>query len=371
METQSPSKLNLLIKANEIEKLLIKLQLPGLKQKVSFFRLMAISQNAKLWIRNSVSFILETENHPWMRKILKDILDQIWQWISLEQAMRNHPYFFSPEEIELIKSSEVIWNLPEVLENIASELENFQKLTSKVKNALMYPLFILFFSIIAVVILLIYVIPTIVEMFPNKDTLPWITKFMLALSSFLQNSRWKLIVWIVLWIVLIKFLISKLTMFKQAIDNIVLKLPVIKWIIRKFYLYRFCKLLWDFYDAWVSPNTALWLIWDLMQNSHYKKKMYDIKSDIEFWIAFSESIEWSRLFDPLLIQIVAVWENTWEIWSVLQRIAWFYREELDNELEWLMKLIEPALMMFVAIIVWLIVASIFLPMGDLIWNIWS
>ncbi len=85
---------------------------------------------------------------------------------------------------------------------------------------------------------------------------------------------------------------------------------------------------------------------------------------------FVESMEWSWLFDPILVQIIWIWENTWNIWEVLEKISSFYRENLDVKLEWLMKLLEPLIMAFVAIIVWVIVASIFLPMWELIWQIW-
>ena len=91
---------------------------PWLKNKVSFFRLMAITQKAGLGIRDSVLTILKSENHIWMRRILEDIVAHVNKWLTLAVAMEKHSYFFGLEEIELIRSSETIWNMPETLEEI-------------------------------------------------------------------------------------------------------------------------------------------------------------------------------------------------------------------------------------------------------------
>jgi len=93
--------------------------------------------------------------------------------------MQNHDYFFHEEEIALIQSAETMGNLPEILDEIAIELENNQRINGKIKKAMAYPIVLIIFAIIAVTILLIYVIPTIVTMFPDQQSLPGITKFMM------------------------------------------------------------------------------------------------------------------------------------------------------------------------------------------------
>ena len=92
----------------------------------------------------------------------------------------------------------------------------------------------------------------------------------------------------------------------------------------------------------------------------------EVKKDLEVWLSMMESFEWSWLFNPILIQIMWIWEQAGNIWEVLEKMATFYRNELDTKVEWLTKIIEPLLMVFVACVIWVIVASIFLPMADLI-----
>jgi type II secretory pathway component PulF len=107
--------------------------------------------------------------------------------------MSNHDYFFKEEEIALVQSAETMGNLPEISDEIANEGENYEKIIQKVKKAATYPVILLSFSVIAVIVLLIFVIPNIVGMFPTKESLPGITKFMLAASDFIQQT-WSLIV---------------------------------------------------------------------------------------------------------------------------------------------------------------------------------
>lgn len=358
------------IKPSIFDQIIVSMKRPPVIKKVTFYRLMAISQTSWLWVRDSLAFIEKTETHAWMRAILKDMVYAISQWNSFSSALERHIGFFAGEEIQLIKSSETMWNLPDVLESISTELENIQKLKSKIKNAMTYPTMVLLFALIAVIVLLVKVMPTIVSLFPDKESLPGITKFMLGASDYVQTQWYMLIIVPVFIVLSYTIAYKRLLPFRIIMDRVFLKAPVISWISRRFNLYRFTKLLWDFYNAWVSPNEALTQISNILVNYHYVNKIRAVKKDIEIWLWFSESLEWSWLFDPLLVQIIWVGENTWNIWEVMERMSKFYREELDNSLEWLMKLVEPLLMAFIAMIVWVIVASIFLPMGDLIWNIW-
>ncbi|HBB03743.1 TPA: hypothetical protein DCZ39_02440 [Patescibacteria group bacterium] len=93
--------------------------------------------------------------------------------------MENHNYFFKEEEVALVQSAETMGNLPEILDEIAIELENSERINGKIKKAMAYPIVLIVFAIIAIAILLIYVIPTIVTMFPNQESLPSLTKFMM------------------------------------------------------------------------------------------------------------------------------------------------------------------------------------------------
>jgi len=344
---------------------------PWLKEKVNFFRLLAVTQNAGLGLRDALVSIKESEKHAWMKRILNGLIEKVNAWLPLSEAMSDYWYFFSPSEIALVRSSETMWNMPEVLQNMADELESFAKLRWRIKSAMMYPTVVILFAIGAVLILLRKVVPTIVDLFPSKDKLPEITKFVLAMSDFVKGYWYILLLSIIGVIVWFIFLYKTVEMFKMVVDKFLIQAPVIWDLVRKYNYYRFSKMLWDFYNAWVSLPEALAQISDVLGNYWYKNKVLDIKKDIEVWLWFLESIEGSWLFEPILVQVIWIWEKTWNLGDVLLKMSSFYKDELNSKIEWLTKLIEPFLMAFVAILIWFIAASVFLPMADLIWQIWN
>lgn len=355
-----------ILKSDFFEKMVIKLNAPSLKEKTNFFRLLAVAQNAGLGIRDSLISIKNSEKNKGFVIIIEDLIRQLTQGQPLGKAMENHDYFFKLDEIALIRSAETMWNMPEMLNEIANELENFQAINQKIKKALTYPLVLIWLSIWAVIVLLIFVMPTIVSMFPNQETLPTITKLMLKVSNFIKFAWPFLGVGLVGFIILYKFLYQFFLPFKIFIDKLLISLPVISWVVKTFYMYRFSKLLGQFYTSWVSPVLALQLMSEIFENFLYKKKAIEIKRDLEAWFNFYESMEWSSLFDPILVQIIHVWEDTWDTAQILMKISTFYRNALQTKIDILMSVIEPLLMIIIASIIGVIVGSIFLPMADMV-----
>ncbi len=351
------------------EDLYIKMNTPKSENKVVFFRLLAVTQKAGLGIRDSLESIQKSESHPWVKKIIKDTLYQINEWAWLADALSKYDNFFQPAEIELIRSSEQMGNLPETLNSMAIELEKFEQIKKKLKSAMIYPIIVLMVAVVAIVVLLVKVIPSILKIFPPGLKLPEVTLFVMHSSDFLQAHYIGLILWIVLVPIIYKILYSNILVIKIVMDKIILKTPVIWPLMMTFYRYRFSKLLWDFYSAWLSPLVSFDQIANIFQNYHYRKKILDVKKDLEVWLGMTESFEWSWLFSPILIQIIWIGEKAGNIWEILDQMAIFYREEVDEKVWWLTKLIEPLMMIFISCIVWVIVAAIFLPMADLIWGL--
>ncbi len=351
------------------QSLYTKLNAPGLKKKTNFFRLLALSQKSWIGIRDALISILKTERHKGLFVIINDIIEQVNQWLSFSLSLKNHRPFFKEEEIALIQSAEAIWNLPDILEEISLDLEDDERINQRIKKASTYPIILLLFSAVAVVVLLIYVIPMIVWMFPDGNNLPSITVFMLKLSNFVQKY------WMFIFIIVIslffwfKFLYKRVLSFKILVDKLLIVVPIVSDVVKTFYMYRYSKLLSQLYIWGISPVVSLRFISNAFTNFHYKKKVMEIQNDIKSWFWIAESMEWSSLFDPILIQIISIWENTWDMWWVLKKIASFYRELLQNKIDILLSMIEPIFMLFVAVIIWLIVWSVFLPMADMVNNI--
>ena len=148
-----------------IDNRLIEMNKPNLQQKATFFRLLAVSQKAGLGIRMSLVSLQQGVKHKGMLLILEDMVQKLTLGSSLADAMNHHPHFFNSDEIELLRSTEITGNMAQTLEEIADDLESTQELRAKIKKALTYPILVIIFAVVAVVVLLIFVMPTIVEMY--------------------------------------------------------------------------------------------------------------------------------------------------------------------------------------------------------------
>ncbi|MEI7563737.1 MAG: hypothetical protein WCJ39_09220, partial [bacterium] len=148
-------------------------------------------------------------------------------------------------------------------------------------KAATYPAILVLFSIIAVIILLIFVIPTIVTMFPSQDALPSLTKFMLGASGFFKSTRYLLIIIAIALVALYKFLYKYMLGFKMVIDKLMIVIPAVGGVTKTFYMYKFTRLLGQLYGAGISPILSLKLIGNSFTNFFYKKKMIEIKANLK------------------------------------------------------------------------------------------
>lgn len=259
--------------------------------------------------------------------------------------------------------------MAQVLAQLAEELENLQEINAKMKKAMTYPIMVLLMAIGAVVVILTTVLPNILTMFPDTNNLPGITQFMMGVSDYLKANGMMIFVFLALIVIGYNILYSKFILFKIFVDKILLTIPVIKDVSKTLYMYKFSNLLSQFYEAGVSPVLSMKLLSSIFDNFHYKQKMMDVKSDLEAGFSLYDSLVSSVLFDPILIQIINVGENTGSLPEVLKKMSAYYRNTFRNAIDVAMAMIEPLLMMFVAAIVGTIVASVFLPMASMMENI--
>jgi type II secretory pathway component PulF len=157
---------------NYVDGVLIDMQKPSLQQKATFFRLLAVSQKAGLGIRASLLSLQQGEKHAGLLLILEDLIQRLTEGASLAGAMEHHMHFFKSDEVELIRSTEITGNMAKTLEEIADNLESNQEINAKLKKALTMPTLVIIFTVVAVIVLLVFVMPTIVGMYGDPEELP-------------------------------------------------------------------------------------------------------------------------------------------------------------------------------------------------------
>jgi len=351
---------------NKIDGIMIELNKPNLATKANFFRLLSVSQKAGLGVRDSLKSLQQWEKSKWMLLIIDDMIDKLTEWASFAEAMETQSYFFNSDEIELVRSTEITGNMVQTLEEIADNLEESQEVNAKIKKAAVYPVMMIWLTVVATAVLLIAVFPSIIDMYWDPEQLPLITKFFLSASDYLQGNWYKLLIWFIALVVAYNVMYSRRLLFKIWIDKLLLSLPIVKNVVKLFYMSRFTSLLAQFYEAWVSPIISFKLLAWIFDNFHYKRKMIEVRNSINAWFSIYDSLEWTDLFDPILIQIVNVWENTWALPNVLNKISPFYTSTLKNNIDALMATLEPLLMCFIAWMIGSLLWAIYLPMADMV-----
>lgn len=282
----------------------------------------------------------------------------------LSDAMRKHKDVFPDLLVSLTASGEASGSLDSVMLRMATHYEKENKINNKVKNAMIYPIVFGFVSVVAVTFILVYVMPTFMEIFEESGTqLPWSTKFLLGLSSGIQNN------WIVMLFVLIIAILG-LRIFLRSEQGILvssklkLKLPILKKLNEMIIVSRFTRTLSILMASGLSLIKALEIVSEVVGNKIVENAMIKIKDSVMRGDSLYSSMKESNMFPPMLYSMIKVGEETGSLDDILNKTADFYDEELETTIQTSVALLEPILIVIMGLIIAFIVISVMLPMFD-------
>ncbi len=333
-------------------------------EKVIFYRLLSTMTNAWMWIMKSVAIMEKQEKNPVFKKIMTVFCDELKEWKSLSECMSMYPNNFWEAEIWIIRSWEKTWQLNRALSDLASQIEKVESISGKIKSAMMYPMFIVIVVVWVVWVMMTMVVPKLLEIFDSKDDLPWTTKLLIAMSDLFVNY-WFLMI-IVVVVLYIWVLFWKTTPdWKYIYDSIILKIPVFWQINKKLILSKFSRVFSWLVGSWVSIVESLRITSEAVWNEVYKQRIILLSEDIAWGIKMWESLDWDKLFPDMMVQMIQVWEQTAKLDQTILKVADFYDDQVDNTIWVLNKLLEPFILVTLAIIVWFIAVAIMQPIMNL------
>jgi type IV pilus assembly protein PilC len=207
------------------------------------------------------------------------------------------------------------------------------------------------------------VVPKLLAIVEKWD-LPATTKLLIFFSNFISGSWYIIIIFIVAIMVFI-YIWKKTSDWKYLFDSIILKIPVFWTINKKMVLSKFSRTFSWLSSSWVSVVESLKITAKALWNEVYKQRIMLLSKDITWWIKIWESIDWDSLFPDILVQMIQVWEETAKLDQTIVKVADFYDEELDNTISILNKLLEPFIIVTLAIVVWFIAVAIMQPIMNL------
>jgi type IV pilus assembly protein PilC len=333
------------------------------KDIVAFSRQLAVMFKSNVPLLEALQTIAEgfSAKPNFREKILK-IAEEIEGGSPLSQALSLYPNIFSPFYISMVKSGETSGKLSGDLVYLADHLERDHNFRSKVTGAMIYPAFVLAVAVIVLILMTTMVIPQLTEFLISAgQELPWVTKAIISFSDFMR--KWILVIIVAFTVIIGGFLRYKQTEEgKKIFDRISLKIPLLGDLSKKIYLTRIAENLATLISGGLPIAQALEISADVVGNTVYKRILLRTREEVRRGETISTVMkDYPDEISPLFIQMTVVGEKTGQIDQALMNVVDFYQKETERDLDSLISLLEPALIIFLAVIVAFIMLAILMP----------
>ncbi len=332
-----------------------------------FARQFATMINAGLSLTKCLSILAAQSESKELRDIISQVGRDVEAGQSLSDAMSKHPKVFPPIFVNMVRAGETGGVLDEVLLRVADHFENEAALKGRIKSAMTYPIAMGSLVLIVLAAMMIFVVPTFETMFASMGgELPGLTKAMVAISDGARS--WPGLVFVVAVIgITVAFRTWKSTENGRYIwDGIKLRMPVFGSLVRKIALAKFTRTFGTLVSAGVPILSALDIVGDTAGNEVVSRAVKKVRAAIKEGETIAKPLAESPVFPSMLVQMIAVGEETGALDAMLNKIADFYDEEVSTAVDGLTSLIEPLMMASLGGVVGLIVISLYLPMFNII-----
>mgnify|MGYP001809559080 FL=1 len=338
---------------------------PNTKDLVIFARQFSVMISANVPVVESLLILVDQTNSFALKKIIADIAFEVDSGALLSDSFARRPQLFSEFFVNIIKSGETSGKLDEVLTYLADEMEKGYDMSSKIKGAMIYPVFILVGLSGVGVVLMVYVIPNLTSILKESGmALPLPTRIIIALSDFMK-SYIILIALMAVGLVMAARYYFKTEMGRYQLDTFKLKMPIFGRLFKYIYLMRFTRSLSTLLKGGVTISRSLEITANVVGNVIYRDLILKTLDSINDGNPFSTVMEASSYVPKMVPQMISVGERTGRIDSVLDKITDFYSREAATMLSNLSTLMEPVIMVIMGVGVGVMVAAILLPMYNM------
>lgn len=331
-----------------------------------FTRQMATMMGSGVPLLQSFDIIGEGFDNPNMRKLVDDVKQEVAAGNSLANSLRKKPLHFDALYCNLVDAGEQSGALETLLDRVATYKEKTESLKAKIKKAMTYPIAVIVVAIIVSAILLIKVVPQFQTVFSSFGAeLPAFTRMVISLSEVLQ--QWWFIVLIAMFAVAFAFREShrRSEKFRDSVDRAVLKLPVVGDILYKSAVARYARTLSTTFAAGVPLVEALDSVSGATGNVVFRNAVNRIKQDVSSGTQLNFSMRTTGVFPSMAIQMAAIGEESGSLDAMLDKVANYYEEEVDNAVDNLTTLMEPMIMVVLGVLVGGLIIAMYLPIFQL------
>lgn len=343
----------------------------GIKQKdiVVFSRQLATLFEARIPVASALKILMSEASKPALKRVIATILDDVAGGMSLSQSMAKHPKVFSSFYINLVRSGEESGKLQDIFIYLADYLERSYYLAAKAKNSLIYPAFVLVAFVGVLVVMLVVVFPRLISIFEETgQPVPFYTQAVIYLSVFLQ--RWGLLLLIAIaggGVLVWRW--AGTAPGKLFFHRLQVNVPIMGDLYRKLFMARLTDNLQTLIAGGIPIVRALTITGDVVGNVVYKKAIERAIESVKAGSTISAAFEATPEIPPLVTQMIRIGETSGRLDFILASVARFYSKDVDSVLESIVALVEPALIIFLGIGVGALVASVLVPLYNLVGSI--
>jgi type IV pilus assembly protein PilC len=341
----------------------VKFLQPKVKEKdvIIFARQFSTMIDAGLPIIQCLDILQSQQENATFKKMLKEIKDAVEGGTTLADSLKRFPKHFDNLFVNMIAAGEAGGILDVILKRLAAYMEKAARLKRKVKGAMVYPAITIAVAVIVVAIILVFVIPVFQKMFADFGSgLPGPTLVVIGISEFVKSK----IHWIIIAVILFAIAFKKYYKTDKGrlvIDSWALKAPVFGMLIRKVAVAKFTRTMGTMLSSGVAILEALDIVAKTSGNRVVENAIYNVRSGIAEGRTMADPLQASGVFPSMVCQMIAVGESTGALDAMLEKIADFYDEEVDQAVENLTAMIEPMMIVFLGVVVGGLIVSMYLP----------
>lgn len=311
---------------------------------------------------NALSMMSEQTENKKLKAAIKNVQSNVEKGETLSSAMRSEGDIFPSLLISMVAAGEASGSLETAIERMAIQFEKDAKISGMVKKAMIYPIILIVVMIGVVIAMMMFVIPNFMDMFEGLDAeMPFMTVMVINMSNFILD-RWWLLILIVVGIVFAYKSYYKTDAGRHVIDRIKIKIPVFGVLTVKTACARFSRIMSTLLSAGMPMISAIEIAAGTMDNVLFRDALQKVRSGVALGMGFSQQIGVTRLFPAMLVHMVGIGEETGNIEDMLTNVANYYDEEVELATQSVTALMEPMIIIVMAVVVGALVLAIYQPM---------
>lgn len=310
----------------------------------------------------TIEMIGSGHNNANMQKLLSTISNKLQSGIPLSECLREHPKYFDDLYCDLVNSGEQSGSLETIYDRIAIYKEKAEVLKAKIKKAMTYPISVLVIALIVTSVLLIFVVPVFKDIFDSFGAeLPGFTLFVLSISEFMQSYWYFGLAGIFITGYLFKKAHLNSQNFRDSVDKKILKLPVVGDVLKKAAVARYARTLSTTFAAGVPLPDALESAAGASGNAVFRDAILEIRAEVTSGMQMNLAMRNCAIFPDMVIQMVAIGEESGAVDDMLAKVATVYEQEVDNAVDNLTTLLEPMIMAVLGVVIGGLIIAMYLP----------